>query len=146
VYVNLSSGVASGLAGGIARIQNVTGSPFNDILVGNGGNVLNGGAGRDILIAGTKASTLNGGGDDDLLIGGTTTIDTNRASLDALMAQLASGSSFSARVSALRSLLAGKVKNNGGGNTLLGQADHDLLFRRANDTTDLTADDAFVTI
>ena len=57
VYVNLVLGTATGLAGGIKRIANVTGSPFNDILVGNGGNVLNGGAGRDILIAGAAEVT-----------------------------------------------------------------------------------------
>jgi hypothetical protein len=36
----------------------VIGSPFNDMLVGNGGNVLKGPPGREILIAGAKPSTL----------------------------------------------------------------------------------------
>jgi hypothetical protein len=52
VLVNLPLGVATGARGGIARIRNVIGSPGNDILVGNGGNVLDGRGGRDILIAG----------------------------------------------------------------------------------------------
>ena len=69
VYANLLTGEASGLLGGINRIQNVTGSSFDDILVGNGGNVLNGGAGRDLLIAGAKPSILYGGNDEDILIG-----------------------------------------------------------------------------
>ena len=71
VRVNLPLGTATGLSGGIAKIQNVIGSDGNDILVGNGGNVLQGGKGNDLLIAGATASTLLGGDGNDLLIGGT---------------------------------------------------------------------------
>ena len=45
-------------------------------VVGNGGDVLTGGADRfNLLIAGGSASTLQGGGRDDILIGGTTSYD-----------------------------------------------------------------------
>ncbi len=117
VYVNLVTGEASGL-NGISRIQNVTGSAFDDILVGNGGNVLDGGAGRDLLIAGATASTLHGGNGEDLLIGGTTAYDTDQlaAVLDKWAVNLDAGS------------LNGQVQSNGGGNTLLGQVETDLFF------------------
>src|SRR5262249_35873298 len=64
VRVNLLSHTASGLTGGIANIQNVVGTAFNDILVGAGGGTLSGGAGRDILVAGASAATLYGGDDE----------------------------------------------------------------------------------
>src|SRR5262249_23834779 len=40
VYVNLRTGVATGVGGGITNVHDVTGGAGNDILVGNGGNVL----------------------------------------------------------------------------------------------------------
>ena len=51
IRVHLPSGTASGLRGGVSNIQNVYGSAFDDILTGRGGNILSGGAGRDILVA-----------------------------------------------------------------------------------------------
>jgi hypothetical protein len=130
VYVNLYAGKATGLAGGVSQIQNVIGSSGNDILVGNGGNTLTGGAGRDVLIAGWLASVLIGGGDDDLLIGGTTVHDGDDEALAAILAEWASGSSYTDRVTTLRGnlLAAGKVFSNDGGNTLDGQAGRDLYF------------------
>ncbi len=63
--VRLNLATASDGSGGtdtLSGIENVTGSNFNDTLVGNGaGNVLNGGLGADTLVG------LNG---DDVLIGG----------------------------------------------------------------------------
>jgi Ca2+-binding RTX toxin-like protein len=65
VTVNLATGTASNGYGGtdtFISIENVTGSAFNDLLIGDAGNnVLFGGAGDDTLI---------GGGGNDLLIGG----------------------------------------------------------------------------
>ncbi|HYC75437.1 matrixin family metalloprotease [Brevundimonas sp.] len=62
----LNTGVASndgdGGSDSLSRFENVTGSAFNDVLIGAGGaNVLNGGLGADVLLG------LNG---DDVLIGG----------------------------------------------------------------------------
>jgi hypothetical protein len=49
-----------------------------NLLIGNGGNRLQGGTGRsNILVAGGSASTLLGGDSNDLLIGGTTSYDSD---------------------------------------------------------------------
>jgi hypothetical protein len=132
VYVNLQTGQATGLTGGVSRLQNVIGSAGDDILVGNGGNALFGGAGRDLLIAGASASQLFGGGDEDILIGGTLN-DGSRANLDAIMAEwtrTGDGNDYASRVARLRaSLLAdGTITGNGGGNTLTGEGGLDLFF------------------
>src|SRR5439155_8112070 len=90
VIVDLQTGLATGVGGVVANIQNVTGGNgggagvFN-ILVGAGGNTLTGGNGRrNLLIAGSSASTLTAGDDEDILIGGTTAYDMDVASLMAL--------------------------------------------------------------
>lgn len=116
VTVNLSTGTATGVAGGISAIQNVTGGSANDtitgdggdnVLLGNGGDdilsggsggndILVGGAGNDtlssgpgrsLLIGGLGADHLSGGSDDDLLIGGTTNFDTNTTALLSILAE-----------------------------------------------------------
>jgi Ca2+-binding RTX toxin-like protein len=53
-------------------IENLTGSAFNDVLIGSntGANLLNGGAGNDQLFGMDGADTLAGGAGDDLLDGG----------------------------------------------------------------------------
>jgi Ca2+-binding RTX toxin-like protein len=65
VTVSLATGTgAGGSAQGdvLVQIENLTGSAFNDTLIGDGSaNVLNGGDGDDVI---------NGGAGDDLLIGG----------------------------------------------------------------------------
>jgi Ca2+-binding RTX toxin-like protein len=98
VVVDLSTGHATGVGGGVSNIQNVfggagddtltgdsgdnilAGGPGNDILSGLGGNdvllggtgddTLLGGDGRDLLVGGSGADSLDGGNDDDILIGG----------------------------------------------------------------------------
>jgi hypothetical protein len=91
VTVNLTTGTATAVVGGVSGIDNVFGGAGNDnltggaaggFLVGGSGNdTLVGGAGRSILIGGRGSDTLNGGSDSDLLIAGTTTYDTNEAAL-----------------------------------------------------------------
>jgi hypothetical protein len=161
VYVNLQTGEASGLKGGIANIQNVTGGAGNNILVGNGANVLTGGAGFNILIAGGAAgsglpleasilfagSTLIGGAGENLLIGGITAYDTDKAALDALMAVWSGPEPYSTRVSNLQSglLAPGKVFWNGLQNTLNGQAGLNLYFgSAANDLYTTKPGEVFV--
>jgi Ca2+-binding RTX toxin-like protein len=65
VRVNLATGAGlDGDAQGdtLSSIENLTGSAFNDILVGtSGANALLGGAGADILRGGAGADVLNGG-------------------------------------------------------------------------------------
>ncbi len=74
VTVDLEAGtVAGGHAEGdvIASIENVLGSGYGDMLMGNdGANRLDGGDGNDMLDGGLGADQLLGGGGDDVLKGG----------------------------------------------------------------------------
>jgi hypothetical protein len=98
VTVNLTTGAATGVGGGISNIQNVMGGAANDTITGDAGNNtliggagddtvngqagndvllgglgndnLLGGDGRDLLVGGSGADVLDGGNDDDILIGG----------------------------------------------------------------------------
>jgi Ca2+-binding RTX toxin-like protein len=147
--VNLAEGAATGARGGVARIHNVIGSPGNDLIVGNGGNILDGRGGRDVLIAGGAASVLLGGEGEDLLIAGTTAYDSHAASLAAIQAEWnRTDLSYDVRVANLTSdngalvpkLIPGTtVFDNGGGNQLSGGADAlDLYFASLDlDVTDL---------
>jgi len=84
--------------------------------MGHGTNeVLTGGLGRDLLIAGTGTATLNAGSADDILIGGWTnydlynltgyntalTYDQKVTALEAIMAEWGSADSYAARISYL---------------------------------------------
>ncbi len=140
VAVNLATGSATGVAGGVRNIENVSGGAGNDsltgdtadnILKGNGGSDtlsgqagsdillgasgadrLNGDAGRDLIIGGLGADTLNGGAGDDLLIAGTTAFDLSDEALAAIMAEWRSNQTYQARINYLR--------NGGGFNALNG--------------------------
>src|SRR5262249_47958331 len=135
VLVDLQTGFATGVGGGIANIQNVTGGTGGgagvyNLLVGNGGNVLTGGDGRrNLLVAGGRASTPIRGHDDDLLTGGTTASapEAGPVSLQAIMDYWSNtADDYGPRVPTLLSgngvplLDAPAVTNNGGGNTLMG--------------------------
>jgi len=76
VSVNISGLVVSGVAANastgaadndmLSNFENITGSVFNDILIGDAGsNLINGGEGDDILIGGAGADTLMGGAGND---------------------------------------------------------------------------------
>ena len=80
-YINATSGVWADLAhGGVtgdaqgdtySGVENLTGSNFDDILVGDAGNnVINGGAGGDWIVAGAGNDTLIGGSGINVLNGG----------------------------------------------------------------------------
>jgi hypothetical protein len=163
VIVNLQTAGATGVGGGIANIQNVTGgngAGGYNILVGNGGNVLIGGNGRrNLLIAGATASTLIGGNGEDILIGGTTDYDTDAAALLDIMSVWTGVGTYASRVDRLVndstyafSLNSGTVHSNGGGNTLTGKPGGstalDLYFAALalGDTTDATGSDTVVAI
>jgi len=125
VTVNLMTGVAPGIGGGVINVDNVRGGSGddvlignnaanvllgnggNDILVGNGGNdILLGGAGRDILIGGDGADILLGGPDEDILLSGRTTMDANVTALNQLMAQWANTSiDYRHRVNSMQNTL-----------------------------------------
>jgi Ca2+-binding RTX toxin-like protein len=74
VIVNLETGYASGgeAEGDILNsIENLQGSFYNDVLVGNAGaNELIGHGGKDVLKGGGGADLLDGGTGDDSLVGG----------------------------------------------------------------------------
>jgi Ca2+-binding RTX toxin-like protein len=136
VIVNLPLNSATGVGGGIANIQNVTGGggPGYNILVGNGGNVLRGGNGRNLLIAGAAASTLLGGTEEDILIGGTTNYDLMPEQLVAIMDYWAGTEDYETRVFnvtygiSVPLLNATTLTGNGGGNTLTGGPGRDLFY------------------
>ena len=76
VSVNISAttllGVVANTATGgegtdsLINFENITGSAFNDILIGDGNtNVINGGDGNDLLLGGAGADNLNGGNGTD---------------------------------------------------------------------------------
>jgi hypothetical protein len=130
VYANLQTGAATGVAGGIASIQNVTGGQGNNILVGNGGNVLTVFGGHNLVIAGGSASTLNGGNGTNILIGGTTDYDADFASLRAILDfwNTVTPDNYDDSVNALLAgtgvppLNTNTVHSNGGGNQFSGGA------------------------
>jgi hypothetical protein len=136
IIVNLQLNSATGVGGGIANIQNVTGGggPGYNILVGSGGNVLRGGNGPDLLIAGTAASTLLGGTHDNILIGGTTIYDTMTDQLIAILDYWMGTDAYDNRVFNLThgigvpTLNAITVTGNGGGNTLIGGTGLTLFY------------------
>jgi hypothetical protein len=142
VVVDLQLGSATGLGRGEAHIQNVIGSAFDDILVGNGGGTLSGGAGRNLLIAGPTAGTLLGGPGESILIGGTTVFDRDLAALDAILTDWSDSTlDYAIRVAHLRArrLATAMVASNGLRNTLEGGAGLNLFFASQLDSTNQKA-------
>ncbi|MGO9917135.1 MAG: beta strand repeat-containing protein [Isosphaeraceae bacterium] len=117
VTVNLSTGVATGVGGGIANIQNVrggqgtdklTGSSQGNILIGGAGaNTITGGSGKSILIGDKGKDSVAGGSGSDILVGGYTSYDSsslaNDLALEAILEEWQSSGSYSARISAIKS-------------------------------------------
>src|SRR5205823_15095646 len=79
---------------------------------GAGDDQLIGGNGPDLLIGGLGADQLVGNSGDDLLIAGTTAFDDNLAALDAIMAEWTSARSYAERVANLSGTGSGS-RNNG---------------------------------
>jgi hypothetical protein len=100
----LPLGYATGFAS-VSRIQDVTGSNGNNLIVGSSSpGVLTGGTGRNIIIAHTGADTITGGGGvnmENILIGGYTTYDSNRTALDAIFNEWTSSDSLTTRMNDL---------------------------------------------
>jgi hypothetical protein len=147
VIVNLQTGQATA-TGGEANIVNVNGAASGgpglyNLLIGNGGNILTGGAGRrNILVAGASASPLIGGAQDDLLLGGTTSYDTEPAlvSWQAIAAYWAGSDDYTTRLNNLETgtgvplLDSTAVTGNGGGNTMTGAGALALIYTDGSDT------------
>jgi hypothetical protein len=122
VTVNLATGEATGIGGGIRNIQHVVGSRMADnTLTGNDlGNILIGGVANNTLVAGSGNSILIGGGGSDhlvasdgtpgfdILIGGSTDFDnptsTNLSVLNAFFQawQNTTAANYSNQVALLR--------------------------------------------
>src|SRR5439155_329578 len=155
VRVNLALGTATGVAGGVRGIENVTGSPGDDILVGDDqANVLRGGPGRDILIGRGGADALFGGVGDDILIGCSTDYDLDPNALEDLMIEWSEGGidppatdqqQYDARVAHLLGILAGgengstflnrgTVTDDGVADSLEGGQGRDWFFKLGSDT------------
>jgi hypothetical protein len=107
VWTNFVMGTATGVAGGIANIQNATGGSGNDILVGDqAANIFHGGLGRDLLIGGGSAPNagvdhLFGEAGEDILIGGHTNYDANAVALGQIQAKWTQATSYQSRVADL---------------------------------------------
>ncbi|RZJ97842.1 MAG: calcium-binding protein [Brevundimonas sp.] len=129
-------------------IENLTGSAFNDLLVGDGNaNVLSGGLGRDTIIAGGGNDTIHGGaGDANELYGGTgddTYVVNNRG--DSIVEAAGEGYdtvltdqfqlNLSANVEALTYVGTGTFTGVGNavGNTLTGGLQRDVLLGQGGD-------------
>jgi hypothetical protein len=111
VAVNLQTGTATRVGGGVSNIQDVHGSNFGSTLTGNGqGNILIGGTGSDIITGGTGVSLLigdmgadqvNGGSGGDILIGDYTTYDSmttaHEVALMGILAEWQSADSYATR-------------------------------------------------
>jgi Ca2+-binding RTX toxin-like protein len=116
VTVNLATGAASHVAGGVSGIQDVHGGNYGNTLTGDAqGNILIGGTGADritggsgvsLLIGDKGADRITGGSGGDILIGDATTYDpmtaAHEAALMAILAEWQSGNSYATRVSHLK--------------------------------------------
>jgi hypothetical protein len=122
VTVNLVTGAASGVAGGVSNIANVRGGQGNNTLTGGGSNILIGGggtnrltdiysgsaaSGRSLLIGGSGSSNLTAGAAGDILVAGATSYDANYAALQSILAEWQSADSYLLRFQRLEGLVSG---------------------------------------
>jgi hypothetical protein len=119
VSVNLATGAATGVAGGVSNIQNVrggqggntlTGDSQGNILVGGAGaNVIQGGSGRSILIGGAGTDQVTGGSADDIIIAGSVPYATrgNWDALAAIFAEWQSADPYLTRINKIKNLGVG---------------------------------------
>ncbi len=69
--VDTGSGTGGGGSDTFTGVENLTGSPHDDVLTGDGGaNTLSGGAGEDQVTGGDGSDTINGNAGNDTLDGG----------------------------------------------------------------------------
>jgi hypothetical protein len=143
VVVDLQTGQATGVGGTVRGIGTVYGGTGNgalgayNLLIGTGGNYLQGGTGRrNLLVAGGGPSTLSAGDQEDLLIGGTTAYDTEAGLVSWLQiaSYWAGSDDYATRVANLTSgngvplLDATTVTGNGGGNVMNGNGALALIY------------------
>jgi hypothetical protein len=110
VSVDLPLGIATGIAGGVSNINNLTGSQGNDVLVANAvHSVIQGGTGPSLLIGGAGGANITGGPAGNIEISGTTSFDTQSnalAAYAAILSEWTSTDSYTKRVN--------RIMNGGG--------------------------------
>jgi hypothetical protein len=155
VTVNLATGTATGVGGGVTSVENVrggkgtntlTGNSHGNILIGGAGtNTITGGSGRSILIGDTGAATIKGGSGDDIVIGGYTNYDASSTAhdiaLEAILGEWQSADSYTTRISKIKAGLPGGYKlvwgttvhDNGKVDTLTGGGGMNWFFKGTKD-------------
>lgn len=113
IRVNLSTGTASDVAGGVSNVHNVigsanggdtiTGDSAGGVLEGhNKGNTIRAGRGRSVLIGGFGRNKIIGGSAGDLFINGRTIYDANYAALSDILAVWQDSQTYRQRIAALQ--------------------------------------------
>jgi Ca2+-binding RTX toxin-like protein len=139
VGVDLRTGAATGIAGGVTNIANVSGGKAASILVGDANaNTLTGGSGRNIMIGGDGVDQIIGGASENILIGGDVSEDLTLAALGAVMSEFGrSDEDYITRLTHIMSgdgtnelalLNAGTVQGDGVANVLTGGAGRNWFF------------------
>jgi hypothetical protein len=128
VFVDLRTGQATGVGGGVAYISSVIGGQGDDILVGDGwGTTLRAGSGRDLIISGGGAACLysgTGASSQAILVSGSTRWDADAQKLKSIEAVWAdTGRSYQQRTDSLfkKYLNASTVYDDGASASLTGR-------------------------
>lgn len=145
VTADLSSGSAQDGLGGhdtLVRVENITGSAFNDLLVGdNGANVLRGGAGDDTFSSSALPESTGG---NDTFLGGSgndTAIVANSGVADLMAGTITYPSGQVVHISGIENLVAGSqaadmtLLGDDGANTLTGGFGDVVVSGRGGDDT-----------
>jgi hypothetical protein len=159
VTVNLATGSATGVGGGVTNVPNVrggqagstlTGNSVGNILIGGlGSDTITGGSGRSILIGGKGSGPVTGGTGDDIVIGDFTSFDgssaANDLALEAILGEWQSSDSYAVRIAKIKAGVNGAqlvfgttVFDDGKADRLTGGGGLNWFFKGAKDRiTDL---------
>ena len=126
----------------LVNIENLTGSAYDDILIGDSGaNVLTGGSGNDTLTGNAGADTLDGGAGSDTAVYTASVLGvTVDLSLAPLTVQAGSGDAAGDKLTGIENVLGSITGGNlltgdGGANLLVGGAGDDIIKGGAGDDT-----------
>jgi hypothetical protein len=153
VTVNLATGSATGVGGGVSNVPNVRGGQAGSTLTGNSaGNILIGGLGSDTITGGSGPSILIGGkgsgpvkgGSGDIVIGGFTIYDgsstANDLALEAILGEWQSADSYTTRIAKIKAGINGAklvfgttVLDDGQADRLTGGPGLNWFFKGAKD-------------
>ncbi len=157
VTVNLGSGMATAVLGGMSGIQDLRGSNFGDTLVGDsqpsvllggaGADVISGGSGQSILIGEEGKDVITAGSGGAILIGGVANYDgdtlANDMALESILAEWQSAQSYKTRVTDIlnggglngtnRLVWKVTVHDDLSANKLTGGAGQNWLFKGVHD-------------